>query len=175
MLQEREKKFPAESLQEGAVHAVKESFRRHIQVLQDPQPQSFMGKEQGFPTVESGNRDARTFTDFLHTCPVQEVIPQYKEDEAQGIRGIRHQGAGEQSMGMAAGTALVTLHGHVVRDRKSLFPLHQVTCIGRKRGHSSLCMADRADTVCMAETPCFLFKPLPVRKRDLVQLAKNGK
>ena len=86
-----------------------------------------MGKEQGFPTVKGGNGDARTLTDFLYTCPVQEVVPQHKKDESQGIRGIGDQGAGEQGMGMAAGTALVTLYGHFVCDGEILFPLHHQT------------------------------------------------
>ncbi len=134
-----------------------------------------MRKEQGFPAVEGGHRDPRTCTDFLHAGPVQEVIPQHKKDEAQGIRGIRHQGAGEQGMGMAAGTALVTLYSYFVCDGKVLFPLHQVTRIGRKRGQAGFCMADRTDTIRMGQAPCLLFKPLPVGKRYLVQLAKNGK
>ena len=78
-------------------------------------------------------------------------------------------------MGMAAGTALVTLYSHLVCDGKILFPLHQVTCIRRKRGQACFCMADRADTIRMGQAACLLLKPLPIGKRYLVQLAKNGK
>ena len=57
---------------------------------------------------------------------------------------------------MAAGTAPVTLYGYFVRDRKILFPLHQVTRIRRKRGQACFCMADRTDAIRMGQAPCLL-------------------
>ena len=134
-----------------------------------------MRKEEGFPAVEGRNRDSCMFTNLLYTGPVQEVVPQHKKDKAQGIRGIRYQGTGEQGMGMAAGTALVTLYGYFVCDGKILFPLHQVTLIRRKWRQACFCMADRADTIRMGQALCLLLKPLPVGKGYLVQLAKNSK
>lgn len=157
------------------INTVKECFCRRLQVFQHPQPQGLMRKEKGFPVVEGGNRDLCMFTNLLYTGPVQEAVPQHKEDKTQGIRGIGYQGTGEQDMGMAAGTALVTLYSYLVCDGKILFPLHQVTRIRRKRGQACFCMADRADTIRMGHAACFPLKPLPVRKRYLVQLAKNGK
>lgn len=71
----------AEFLQENAVHAVKERFRRCRQVFQDAQPQGLVRKEQGFPPVKGGNGDSGMFADCLHAGPVQEVIPQHQEDE----------------------------------------------------------------------------------------------
>ena len=134
-----------------------------------------MRKEEGFPAIQGRNRDSCMFTNLLHADPVQEIVPQHKEDKTQGIRGIGYQGAGELGMGMAAGTAPVTLYGHFVCDGKILFPLHQVTRIRRKRGQACFCMADRTGTICMGQAPCFLLKLLSVGKRYLVQLAKNGK
>ena len=95
-----------------------------------------MRKEKGFKTVEGRNRDSCMLTNLLYTGPVQEIVPQHKEDKTQGIRGIGDQGAGEQGMGMAAGTAPVTLYVHFVCDGEILFPLHQVTRIRRKRGQA---------------------------------------
>lgn len=108
---------------------------------------------------------------------MQEISPQYDKDKPQGIRGIWHKGAGEQGMGMAAGTALVTLYSYFMCDWGSACPFHQVTRIGGKRGQTGFCVAGRADPICMGEAFCFLFKLLPVRKRNLVQLAKtvNGR
>ncbi len=115
------------------------------------------------------------FTNLLYTGPVQEAAPQHKEDKAQGIRGIGYQGTGEQGMGMAAGTAPVTLYSYFVCNGQILLPLHQITRIGRKWGQTCFRMADRADTIRMGEAPSLLVKPLPVGKRYLVQLAKNSK
>ncbi len=54
---------------------------------------------------------------------------------------------------MAAGTALVTLYGYFVCDRRTAFPFHQVTGIKSKWGQAGFCVADRADSVCMGEVP----------------------
>ncbi len=76
---------------------------------------------------------------------------------------------------MSAGAALVTLHGYLMCGWKGVFPFHQVTGIGCKRGQTGLRMTAGADPVRMGQTPCLFLQPLPVRKRYPVQLAKNGK
>lgn len=76
---------------------------------------------------------------------------------------------------MAAGAAPVTLYAHFTGGRNPIFPFHQVTRIGSKRRQAGLCVADRADTVCVGEASRLLFKPLFVGKRYLIQLAKNSK
>lgn len=78
-------------------------------------------------------------------------------------------------MGVAAGTALVTLHGHFMGGWKSVLPLHQITGIGSKREQTGFRMADGTDSVRMGQAPCLLLQPLSVRERYLIQLAKNGK
>lgn len=134
-----------------------------------------MHKKQGFPAVKGRNGDPCMFTDRLHTAPVQEIIPEYQKDKPQGIRGIRHKGAGKQGMGTATGAALVTLYSYFVSGRSPAHPFHQVTCIGCKRGQTGFCMTDRTDTICMLQAFCLLCQPLSIGKRYLIQLAKNSK
>lgn len=42
------------------------------------------------------------------------ILAAVHKKKVQGIRGIGYQGTGEQGMGMAAGTAPVTLYGYFV-------------------------------------------------------------
>ena len=63
---------------------------------------------------------------------------------------------------MAAGTALVAAHSHLVGNRAAIFPFNQVTGIGSEWGEAGFCPADGADAICMVQAFRFPFKPLPV-------------
>ena len=161
-LEERKREPAAEILQEGAVHFGQERPRCDSQILQDPEPQGLMRKEQGLPSVEAGNGNAGPPAQFLHTCRAQKIVPQYQEDEPKGIGRIGDQRAGEQGMRMAAGTALVTAHGHFMGDRAAVPPFNQVTGIGSERRETGFRPADGTGVICMVQAFRFPFKPLPV-------------
>ena len=78
-------------------------------------------------------------------------------------------------MGVSTGTALIALHDHFMNDNKPILPLHQIACIRSKCRQTGFRMADRADPDCVIQTFCLLLNQLPVGKRYLIQLAKDGK
>lgn len=79
-------------------------------------------------------------------------------------------------MGMAAGSTAVPGNFDPVCGRHSLPYFNQISVITGKFRKTPFCPAERAGVIGTGvETGQILFKPLAVRKRNLIQLAKNSK
>lgn len=131
--------------------------------------------KQCFPAVKRGWGDSIAAADLFNGHLMQIVMPQDMEDEPQGIGAVRDKAGRMDGMSMPAGGAPAACDPDRMGHRTVSLDLHQIPVIVGEFLQASLRFADRTGCVADTETVRFCLEPLPVRKRDLIQLAKESK
>ena len=169
----RKPKRQKELFQKRDVHSIDKWDCSDKQVFQHPQPERFLLLKEAQPAVKHGDSNAVMVTEPLYGSGTGKISPQYKQKETQGVRSVRDNTGRQDGMSMTAGIADMPLHSNCTAFLRIPIPFHQIPVIMPEEAQSPFRQAVWAGLVRRQGHPCCIFKPFPVRKFNLIQLAKN--
>ncbi len=110
-------------------------------------------------------------TDVLHRTGPGKISPKDDKKKAQGIRLVWDDTGRQHGMGVTAGITEIPWYGNFVRYLPLSIPLHQISVIVSEKAQTSPGRTVWAGLIRSQWCPCLVFKPFPIRKFNIIQLA----